>query len=191
MPYFGNIATSTVLDIKFTTLGVSGAPQTLAGSPAISVYKSNSTTETTTGVTLTVDFDSRTGLNHVRVDTSTDGTFYTAGTEFDIVITAGTVDGISAVGIVVGHFSIQNRYQDKTGYSLSQSFPSNFSALAITVGGAVTAGTVSDNTGYSLSQSFPSNFSSLAIDGSGQVTTGTVVDKTGYSLSQAFPSNFD
>lgn len=40
---------------------------------------------------------------------------------------------------------------DKTAYSLSQSFPTNFSALAITGGGAVTAGTVSDKTGYSLS----------------------------------------
>lgn len=42
---------------------------------------------------------------------------------------------------------------DKTGYSLTQSFPSNFASLAITAGGAVTAGTVSDKTGYSLSSS--------------------------------------
>lgn len=39
---------------------------------------------------------------------------------------------------------------DKTGYSLTQAFPTNFSALAITAGGAVTAGTVSDKSGYSL-----------------------------------------
>jgi hypothetical protein len=39
---------------------------------------------------------------------------------------------------------------DKTGYSLTQTFPANFSALAITAGGAVTAGTVSDKTGYTL-----------------------------------------
>lgn len=39
---------------------------------------------------------------------------------------------------------------DKSGFSLTQSFPTNFSALAITAGGAVTAGTVSDKTGYSL-----------------------------------------
>lgn len=42
---------------------------------------------------------------------------------------------------------------DKTGYSLTQTFPTNFSALAITGGGAVTAGTVSDKTGYSISGS--------------------------------------
>ncbi|QOZ25283.1 hypothetical protein [Bradyrhizobium sp. CCBAU 51753] len=58
---------------------------------------------------------------------------------------------------------------DKTGYSLSQSFPANFASLAITAGGAVTAGTVSDKTGYSLSQTFPTNFASLSIDSSGRV----------------------
>jgi hypothetical protein len=39
---------------------------------------------------------------------------------------------------------------DKTGYSLTQAFPSNFAALAITAGGAVTVGTNNDKTGYSL-----------------------------------------
>lgn len=79
---------------------------------------------------------------------------------------------------------------DKTGYSLTQAFPTNFSSLAITGGGAVTAGTVSDKTGYALTQSFPTNFASLAITGGGAVTAGTVSDKTGYSLTQAFPANF-
>ncbi len=74
---------------------------------------------------------------------------------------------------------------DKTGYSLSQSFPTNFASLAITGGGAVTAGTVSDKTGYSLTQTFPTNFASLAITGGGAVTAGTVSDKTGYSLTTA------
>ena len=79
---------------------------------------------------------------------------------------------------------------DKTGYSLTQAFPTNFSSLAITAGGAVTAGTVSDKTGYSLTQSFPANFASMAITAGGAVTAGTVSDKTGYSLTQGFPSNF-
>lgn len=72
---------------------------------------------------------------------------------------------------------------DKTGYSLSQAFPTNFSSLAITAGGAVTVGTNSDKTGYSLSQSFPSNFASLAITAGGAMTVGTNGDKTGYSVS--------
>lgn len=39
---------------------------------------------------------------------------------------------------------------DKTGYSLTQTFPTNFSSLAITAGGAVTVGTNNDKTNYSL-----------------------------------------
>ena len=46
-----------------------------AGTPALSVYK-NSTTESTSGITLAVDYDSRTGMHHVVIDTSSDGTFY-------------------------------------------------------------------------------------------------------------------
>ncbi len=58
---------------------------------------------------------------------------------------------------------------DKTGFSLSQSFPANFASLAITAGGAVTVGTNNDKTGYSLSQSFPANFASMNLDVSGRV----------------------
>jgi hypothetical protein len=102
----GDFDTSSVVYFKFTTFRPStGAPFTLAGTPAISVYKDNSTTQTTTGVTLTVDFDGVTGLNHVAVDTS--DAFYAAGSFFDVVITTGTVDSVSAVGTVVGRFTLR------------------------------------------------------------------------------------
>ncbi len=39
---------------------------------------------------------------------------------------------------------------DKTGYSLTQTFPANFAALLISAGGQITVGTVNDKTGYSL-----------------------------------------
>ena len=55
----------------------------------------------------------------------------------------------SAITLAAGAVTVGTN-NDKTGYSLSQSFPTNFSSLAITGGGAVTAGTVSDKTGYSL-----------------------------------------
>jgi hypothetical protein len=42
---------------------------------------------------------------------------------------------------------------DKSGYALTQTFPTNFSSLAISVGGAITIGTNNDKTGYSLSGS--------------------------------------
>lgn len=93
---------------KFTTTAAStGAPTTLSGTPVLSVYKDSSTTQSTTGVSLTADFDSVTGFNHYAIDTSADGTFYAAGSFFDVVITTGTVGGTSAVGYCVGSFTLQ------------------------------------------------------------------------------------
>lgn len=106
--YRGDFKVGATLNFKFTTRAFStGAPTTLAGTPAISIYKDNSTTESTSGVTLTVDFDSRTGLNNVNIDTSSDGTFYSSGSQFQLVITAGTVGGVSVVGETIGAFSIE------------------------------------------------------------------------------------
>lgn len=108
MKHLGDYDASTVIYGKFTTFRPStGAAYTLGGTPALSVYKDNSTTQSTTGVTLTADFDSVTGLNHFAIDTSADGTFYAAGSFFDIVITTGTVDSVSVVGSVVASFTIR------------------------------------------------------------------------------------
>ncbi len=106
--YQGDFAVAATVVVRFNTADASGAPITLAGTPAISVYK-NSTTQSTTGVTLTVDYDGVTGLHSVAIDTSADGTFYAAGNTFDVVITTGTVNGVSAVGIAVGAFSLAQR----------------------------------------------------------------------------------
>lgn len=109
MSYLGDIRLGDTLDLKFTTTAAStGAPTTLSGTPVISAYPSNSTTELTAGITLTADFDARTGLNHVRVVASS-GNGYATATNYELVITTGTVGGTSAVGYVVGTFSIENR----------------------------------------------------------------------------------
>lgn len=106
--HLGDYDASTVIYGKFSTFRPStGAAYTLGGTPALSVYKDASTTQSTTGVTLTADFDSVTGLNHFAIDTSADGTFYAAGSFFDIVITTGTVDSVSVVGSVVASFTIR------------------------------------------------------------------------------------
>lgn len=109
MSYHGDIRLGDTIDIKFTSRRFStGAPFTLAGTPAISAYVDNGTTEITAGITLTVDFDSRTGLNNVRV-VATSGNGFATATEVQLVITAGTVDSVSVVGEVVGSFSIEHR----------------------------------------------------------------------------------
>lgn len=98
MSYRGDIALGSTIDVKFTTRRFStGAPFTLAGTPVISAYVDNGVVEITAGITLTVDFDARTGLNNVRVVAS-GANGYAAGTNVELVITAGTVDAVSVVG---------------------------------------------------------------------------------------------
>lgn len=107
MKHLGDFDTSAVIYGKFSTYRPStGAAYTLGGTPALSVYKNNDVAQSTSGVTLTADFDSVTGLNHFAIDTSADGTFYAAGSFFDVVITTGTVDSVSVVGAVVGSFTL-------------------------------------------------------------------------------------
>lgn len=108
MAYLGDITLGDTLDFKFSTVGTTGAPTTLAGTPAVSAYVGNSTTQITAGITLTVDFDGVTGLHNVRVVASA-GNGYAAQTNVDLVITTGTVGGTSVVGYVIGSFSIENR----------------------------------------------------------------------------------
>ena len=108
MTYIGDIRLGDTFDVKFCTVTTTGAPTQLAGSPVISAYPGNSTTQLTAGITLTVDFDSVTGLNNVRV-VATSGNGYATATNYALVITTGTVGGTSAVGYVVAQFSIENR----------------------------------------------------------------------------------
>lgn len=106
--YQGDFTAGKTIRVCFNTQDTAGAPITLA-SGTLSVYKDGSLTESTTGVTLSTDFDGRTGLHQGVVDTSADGTFYSAGSDFEIVITVGTVNAISVVGKSVGKFSLSNR----------------------------------------------------------------------------------
>lgn len=108
MNYLGDFALGATFDLKFTTRAfASGAPSTLGGTPVVSAYVDNSTTELTAGITLTPDFDSRTGLNHLRIVASS-GNGYASGSNYQLVLTAGTVGGVSVVGEVIAHFSLDN-----------------------------------------------------------------------------------
>ena len=118
MNYQGDILLGDTIDVKFTTVSTTGVPTTLAGSPVVSAYVGNGTTEITAGITLTVDFDSRTGMHNVRVVASSGNGFATAN-NVDLVITAGTVGGNSVVGYVIGNFSIENRSAARVGAAMT------------------------------------------------------------------------
>lgn len=104
----GDFRLGKTFDTKFCTVTTTGAPTQLAGTPVISAYPDNSTTQLTAGITLSVDFDSVTGLNNVRV-VATSGNGYATATNYQLVITTGTVGGTSVVGYVVAEFSIEAR----------------------------------------------------------------------------------
>lgn len=117
MNYLGNFAEDTIVDFMWSTNNASGASITRSTNGTISVYKGNSTTQSTAGVTDTEDFDSLTGIHHCRIDTSADA-FYEVGKDYMVVLSAGVVDGQS-INAVLAHFSIQNRYQDKANFQLA------------------------------------------------------------------------
>ena len=68
MSYLGNRTLEDTFYFLFTTRRFStGAPFTLAGTPVVSVYEENNTTQITAGVSLSVDYDAVTGLNQVTI----------------------------------------------------------------------------------------------------------------------------
>lgn len=180
--YLGELIDGGTHDFMFTTVNGSGVPTTLAGTPVLSVYKDNSTTETTTGPTLTADFDTRTGLNQVRL-VLTDA-FYVADTDYSVVITTGTVNGNSVVGYVVAQFSIQNRGVD-WGNIQRPTTAVDLSGTDIQLVDTTTTNTDMVGTDDALlAASAPTNFGDLAITvTTGLVSVGTNNDKTGYSIS--------
>jgi hypothetical protein len=231
--YQGDFNAASLVVFNFNTASFTdGSPITFGGTPALSVYK-NSTTESTAGVTLTVDYDSRTGMQHVAIDTSADGTFYAAGNDFDVIITTGTVGGTSVVGRKVGSFSLANRSALRpatAGRTLVVDAAGLADANAVKMGpsgsgtaltardvgasvllspgtgtgqvslssGTVTVGTNNDKTGYSLTQTFPTNFSSLAIDSSGRtnafmvgILTSTFTETTTGFVAAGFKQFFN
>lgn len=92
----------------FNTQKSDGTPITLAGSPSLCARIDGNVTEITTGLTLSVDTDSKTGLHLVTV-VATSGNGYSAGTHVSIQIAAGTVNGVSQVGVEVYEFTLEKQ----------------------------------------------------------------------------------
>jgi len=93
---------------RFTTRAfATGIPTTLGGTPVLSVYEENNTTQITAGVSVSADYDSVTGLNQATIVATADNG-YEAGKSYDVVITTGTVGGVSVVGEVVASFTVED-----------------------------------------------------------------------------------
>ena len=110
--------------VYFNTVGTDGVAESLA-SGAAEIYEDGSGTQITTAETLDNDFDSITGFHQLAIDLNDSG--FEAGKTYTVILTAGTVDSVSAVGRMVGVFSV-GRY-----------------ASAADVNTALVAGTVGTN----------------------------------------------
>lgn len=149
--HYGDWPLGSIIYMLFTT-EVNFAPTDLAGSPAVSVYKDDSTTQTTTGVTLTVPFDTMTGLGHLKIDTSSDASFYAADHNFHAVLTTGTLGGISQVGWVIGSFRLSSERNnlDKTTKAIARgtvttgASTTSVPTSALSIAGAAASGVVAD-----------------------------------------------
>lgn len=106
--YLGDFNPGDTVRFMWSSNNSSGASITRATNGTISVYQNLNTTQTTTGVTDTEDFDTLTGIHAVAIDTSADATFYAAARDFVVVLSAATIDG-QTVNAVLAHFSIRNR----------------------------------------------------------------------------------
>lgn len=182
MGYLGDFAEDyATLSCRFNTRTLAGVPITLGGTPAISVYKQGGTTESTAGVVLTVDYDSRTGLHNVAIDLSADA-FYEVGKDYDIVITTGTVDSVSVVGVVVGTFSISNRFV--TAATLSTDAVTKIANGAAILNGTCQAGSSYNNiilaaSGPSAVDDFYNDCLVTIVGGTGQGQARLIADYTG------------
>jgi len=103
--HLGDFPVNATVHFKWSTNDANGAAITRATNGTVSVYIGSSTTQLTTGVTDTEDFDSTTGLHHCSIDLSSSGT-YAAGSECQVVLSGATIDG-QTVNAVLASFSIE------------------------------------------------------------------------------------
>lgn len=115
MTYLGNFLAGATVRFKWNTNAAAGGSITRGTDGSIRIYKDDSLTQrsSSAGITDTEDFDGLTGLHHLAIDLSdnTDAGFYAAGHEYMVVLVGAVIDG-QTVNVVIGHFSIQNRYGD-------------------------------------------------------------------------------
>jgi hypothetical protein len=102
-----DIQLADTIYMGFSTRSFStGAPTTLAGTPVVSAYEDAGLTQITAGISLSVDHDGVTGF-HMLTIVATGANGFEDDKDYNLVITTGTVGGVSVVGEVVGQYSIQ------------------------------------------------------------------------------------
>lgn len=104
--YLGDFSEDQTVRFHWGSTAVAGESITRATNGTISVYKDGNTTQTTTGVTDTEDFDTLTGVHYCEIATT--DAFYVAGADYTVILSGATIDG-KAINTPLAHFSIENR----------------------------------------------------------------------------------
>lgn len=102
--YLGDYVEDSIVDFKFSTEGIGGIGITPSPVGTVSVYNVNDIVQSVVGVVYTVDFDSITGIHHVRIDLSSD-IFYDVANDYQVVVTGLGNEG-KIVNVVLANFSI-------------------------------------------------------------------------------------
>jgi hypothetical protein len=109
--YIGDYKKGQLVRVKFNTFSKAIIPTAPTVDPTVAVYKDSATEITVTGITQpTVNFDSKDGVHELVIDTS--DAVYEIGKDYDIIFTAGTVDGTDLTRTILRTFSIENRNTD-------------------------------------------------------------------------------
>ena len=117
MEYQGDYAEDATVYIMFNTFTSNdpSASSTITDfiNTDVHIHKDNGLTQrnNAAGITVSVDFDGITGSHMIVIDTSDDtvGGFWVTGSDYFVRIEGTTVDG-ATINAVVGHFSIENRF---------------------------------------------------------------------------------
>lgn len=139
--YRGDYALGSTAYFKFTTVDSSGVAATLASTSLLEAYVNGSTTPSTLGLTISTDFNGRTGLNHVRAVLASTNNF-ASGDDVSICIQTGLVGSKSLVGYVAGSLSIEGRSALRpvtAGRTLAVNASNQASADVIAISGDSTA----------------------------------------------------
>ncbi len=125
MQYQGDYAEDATVYVMFNTFTSNdpSASSTITDfiNTDVHIHKDDGLTQrnNAAGITVSVDFDGITGSHMIKIDTSNDtvGGFWVTGSDYFVRIEGGTVDGATGgINAVVGHFSIENRYNAIVDY---------------------------------------------------------------------------
>lgn len=121
--YLGDFAEDATVYIMFNTFSSNDPSASVTitnfANTDVHIHKDNNLTQRTNaaGITVSVDFDGITGSHMIAIDTSDDtvAAFWVTGSDYFVRIEGTTIDA-ATINAVVGHFSIENRYNPVTDY---------------------------------------------------------------------------